>query len=315
MSTKAGFCTSDSSPQSLVGVFDRTNPKNKYSAYTIVHLTYCSGDLFGGNVTRPYTDSKGQPVVQVGVHNAQATVDWIKSQMSNGGLSSTLSELVVMGCSAGSIGVQLWGNQVLKQLSWKHASINPDSYAGVFPEGSVGPLIYDFGFCSAGFLSSTLYQKCMNKQLTLVDINMEFIASTKQIPYNFIQSKTDAVQISFYIAVAETTGIKPASITPTEFYNDVNSIFGTYNQGNQNFLTYLVDGNQHCFTPADLYYEATTKGPHDAGKATTGQWMYDWTNHFPLQESETGNTRCEEGTDANTYCSANVSPKAFSEHY
>ncbi len=55
-STKAGFCTSDSSPQSANGVFDRSNPKNAYRDYTIVHVSYCSGDLFGGNVVRPYSD-------------------------------------------------------------------------------------------------------------------------------------------------------------------------------------------------------------------------------------------------------------------
>lgn len=65
-STKAGFCTSDSSPQSLVGIFDRNEPLNKYKDYTIVHVSYCSGDLFGGDVVRDYTDSAGVPVVQKG---------------------------------------------------------------------------------------------------------------------------------------------------------------------------------------------------------------------------------------------------------
>jgi hypothetical protein len=315
MSTKAGFCSSDSAPQSLSGIFDRVNTKNRYTGHTIVHLSYCSGDLFGGNVTRPYTDSKGKPVVQVGLLNAQATLDWIKSQMKSGGLSSTLSELVVMGCSAGSIGAQLWADQVLKQLPWKRAAVIPDSYAGVFPPGSVGPLIYEYGFCSAGFLSTNLYNKCMNQQLELTEINNEFQAATKQVPYSFIQSKTDAVQLSFYMAVAATTGIPPLVITPTDFYNGVNDIFGGYNQANVNFMTYLVDGSQHCFTPMSLYYEATTKGPHDNGAQTSGQVMYDWVNHFPLGEAETANTRCEEGTESNTYCAATVSPKSFTEHY
>ena len=315
VSTKSGFCTTDSIPQSLVGVFDRKNSKNDYAKYTIVHLSYCSGDLFGGNVTRSYTDSKGKPVVQVGLLNAQATLDWVKSQMKSGGLTSTLSELVVMGCSAGSIGTQLWGNQILKQLSWKYAAVVPDSYAGFFPDGSIGPLIYDYGYCTSGFLSSTLYNKCMNKQLTLVDINMEFQSATKKIPYNFIQSKTDSIQLSFYMAVAASTGIPPLVITPTDFYVGVNKIFGTYNKGNVNFLTYLVDGSQHCFTPTTLYYEATTKGPHDAGSQTSGQWMYDWVNHFPLAESETAKTKCEAGTAANTYCDVNVYPKSFTENY
>jgi hypothetical protein len=65
-STKAGFCTSDSSPQSPVGVFDRTNAKNAYKDYTIVHVLYCSGDIHGGNVVRDYDDNNGVPVTQRG---------------------------------------------------------------------------------------------------------------------------------------------------------------------------------------------------------------------------------------------------------
>ena len=67
------------------------------------------------------------------------------------------------------------------------AAVVPDSYAGVFPVGSQGPLVYNYGFCSSGFLSDPLYQKCMNQELTLQDINMEFIANTPSVPTSFIQ--------------------------------------------------------------------------------------------------------------------------------
>jgi len=235
--------------------------------------------------------------------------------MKNGGLSSTLNKLAVGGCSAGSIGAQLWANQALKQLKWKQAAVVPDSYAGVFPEGTEGPLIYDFGYCTSGFLSPTLYTKCMNQQLTLSDINMEFLASTQNVPYNFIQSKTDVVQISFFMMVAATTNTQPLVITPEEFYNDVNEIFGGYNKGNNNFVTYLVDGGQHCFTNQDLYYDANTKGPHDSGKSTDTEMMNEWVNRIPLANGESTNTRCDVGTDANTYCHQDVSPKQYTEKY
>ena len=71
----------------------------------------------------------------------------------------------------------------------------------------------------------------------------------------YIQSKTDIVQMSFYIAIGVTTPDTSASITPEQFYSDVNTIFEGYNK-NDNFLTYLVDGDQHCFTPSSVYYTA-----------------------------------------------------------
>ena len=157
-STKLGFCTTDVSPQSPVGVFDRSNIKNEFRDYTIVHAMYCSGDIFGGNVVRDYDDKEGVPVTQKGFKNAEATLDWIVAQQAAGHLASTLSDLVVMGCSAGSIGAQLWGNQAVTRVKWSQAAVMPDSYAGVFPPGSQGPLIYDFVSSSLPF--SSLLHRC-----------------------------------------------------------------------------------------------------------------------------------------------------------
>lgn len=133
---------------------------NHFRDYTIVHVLYCSGDIFGGNVVRDYTDKDGVPIIQKGIHimlyhshviislkgftNAQVTLDWVIQQQKIGNLASTLTSVVTMGCSAGSIGAQLWGNQIVTNLKWNQAAVIPDSYAGVFPEGSQGPLIYDF---------------------------------------------------------------------------------------------------------------------------------------------------------------------------
>jgi hypothetical protein len=72
----------------------------------------------GGNTVRPYDDSNGVPVEQKGIANAQATLDWVKQQQATGKLAANLADLVVMGCSAGSIGAQLWSNQIVSGLKW-----------------------------------------------------------------------------------------------------------------------------------------------------------------------------------------------------
>ena len=46
LSTNAGLCTTDASPNSPIGVFDHSNPKNAFKDYTIVHALYCSGDVW-----------------------------------------------------------------------------------------------------------------------------------------------------------------------------------------------------------------------------------------------------------------------------
>jgi hypothetical protein len=116
------------------------------------------------------------------------------------------------------------------------------------------------------FLTEENYQKCISQQLTLQDINAQFIPQHPAVPFSFIQSKTDVVQMSFYTSVGLSMGL-PAFQTPAQFYDDVNTIFEVNHsplvsphltiQGynvNPNFLTYLVSGDQHCFTPLSLYY-------------------------------------------------------------
>jgi hypothetical protein len=186
----------------------------------------------------------------------------VKGQQATGVLSSTLSELVVMGCSAGSIGAQAWSDTVLKSLKWQKAAVIPDSYAGVFPEGSQGPLIYNYGSCDTDIvksLSKDVQDSCSKQTLTLQALDDAMMTANPTVPFSFIQSKTDIVQQSFYVAIGVTTPNSTAAITPTEFYNGVNEIFGTYNKNHANFLTYLVDGDQHCFTPSDVYYSADPK--------------------------------------------------------
>lgn len=321
--TKLGFCTSDSAPQSQVGVFDRNNVGNNFKSYTVVHVSYCSGDVFGGNVVRPYNDKEGVPVQQSGLANVQSALDWVAKQQAGGALKSTLSDLVVMGCSAGSVGAQLWGQQVLQALKWSRAAVVPDSYAGVFPEGTMGPLIYAYGFCSSGFLSDALQKKCDAQTLTLQDMDLEFARASPAVPYSFVQSKVDIVQQSFYIAIGVSMNATQKSTNPTQFYNDVNSVFSLYNAQLPNFVTYLVDGDHHCFTNQALYYTADAQGPDDSGLTTKLPMLSAWVNPLPLADGQAASTVCE-GTvqtdgrlsrDDNTYCSSAVTPKTFVEKY
>ena len=88
-----------------------------------------------------------------------------------------------------------------------------------------------------------------------------------------------------------------------------------------------MNGNQHCFTPSSVYYEADAMGPKDKGETNTGPMMYDWVaNSIPLQSSESISTVCEGTVENNstnsdkkradnTYCSASVVPKTYTETY
>ena len=144
-------------------------------------------------------DPSGEFVVQSGYYNAKATLDWIVSQQTKGNIASTLTNLVVMGCSAGSIGAQLWGNNILKELKWKTAAVVPDSYAGVFPDGTQGPLIYDYGACTVmnNFVTpeSGLVEMCNNETITLQEIMKYNLETKPNIPYGYLQVRSMLIYI------------------------------------------------------------------------------------------------------------------------
>eukprot|EP01032_Pedospumella_encystans_P012632 gene12632-14601_t len=329
-STKFHLCRSRATPLPELGVFNRRNRKNKFRDHTIVHVLYCSGDVHGGNVVRTYNDRWGVPVEQKGLANAQSVLDWTKQMQATGALASTFSELVVMGCSAGSIGAQLWGKQVVSALKWQRAAVVPDSYAGIFPEGSSGPLMYNFGFCSSGFLSEALLAKCLAKELTIEEMDLEFMAATPTVPYTFIQSKVDVVQRSFFRAIAFTGNYSDNAMSPAIFYDDVSTLFGSYNTHLDNFLVYLVDGHNHCYTPRETFYLTDATSPWDNGKGSEGIMLHDWTAQLPLRNGASISTVCAgevkptqglqtplqmPSNDSNAYCSSSIVPKTFKERY
>jgi len=234
VSTEAGLCTTYSDPTSAdPGVFCRDNcpSTNPFSEYTIVQVLYCSGDAHVGNVVRDYSDSKGEAVTQMGAVNVQMTLDWIKSQTS---YLTKFNELVLMGCSAGSLGVQAWSHEVLSQMKasygYDNAAVVPDSYAGVFPPGTQGQTIKGFGACTADALNNApeLVELCNEGELTLQEMSDYAIDRNEDVQFAFLNSKEDEVQIAYYVAIGATFPNTSAVITPEEYFIDINVIFGGY---------------------------------------------------------------------------------------
>jgi hypothetical protein len=72
-------------------------------------------------------------VVQTGYYNARAVLDWTIQQQKLGYLAPKLADLAVMGCSAGSMGAQIWSAAVLNELSYDLASIAPGIATYILP--------------------------------------------------------------------------------------------------------------------------------------------------------------------------------------
>jgi hypothetical protein len=336
-STVIGACSTTVVPQLPIGVFDRTNPLNAFKSYTIIHIPYCSGDFFVGNVIRDFTDNHGIPVTQKGYANARSVITWIQQQMKSGDLSSTLEDLVVMGCSAGSIGTQLWAKTILSEFTWKHAAIVPDSAIGVAPPGAVSSLLTGFNMCTVGVLSNELTEKCQLQQLSMQDIIIDAMTAYQHVPFAFITSKADDVQIGMYTIIGLPMWNIKKFITPREFYSSINAdFFGPYNRY-PNFITYLIDGIKHCFTEENTFYTASTLGPDNkktieeenhlllsSVNISSSLKLYEWVSLLPLPPTGTTDTQCTGNLQSmnnnnnnnnieigQTYCDTKVVPKHY----
>lgn len=189
-------CTTDAAPNGQTGIFSRTDPRNPFREYTILHILYCSGDVHIGHVTRPYVDEKGVPVQQNGALNVESVLAWAVNEQEAGRLAPSLSNLVVMGCSAGSLGAQLWSSTILNRLAFQNAAVYADSFVGVFPAGSESELIRDFGACeffqTNGMTPEFIVDACFGVELTVTQIISEYSAQVGEMgaPFVFLQVRT-----------------------------------------------------------------------------------------------------------------------------
>ena len=313
--TYSGFCDTEAKPQALVGVFDRQNPANKFRNFTIVHVLYCSGDVHAGNTVRPYNDFQGNPVLQVGQVNVESVLSWIDAQISSGGLSSEFEELVIFGCSAGSLAAQVWGPEILSRYTWNSAAIVPDSFAGVAPEDTIGNVLFNYGFCETRLVPESLVARCRQRRITLPEIALAKMSEVPVVPFTFIQSKADQIQRAYYSTLVTTTeSSMDAFVTTYGFYEMVNDLFGRYNAERPNFLVYLVDGSQHCFAQLEVVYRTDPNGVQPTSQNLGTPSLISWLNQLPLQSDEAISTVCSGPTESYffvDYCAPEVIPKQF----
>ena len=327
---KNPFCRTDALPWPVYGVFDKSDPRNAYNDYTIVNVLYCSGDNHAGNAVRNFTDVNGNYAVQRGGVNVQSVLEWMLAQQRAGHLSSTLENLVVMGCSAGALASQIWGNEVIKQLNYpKRAAIVPDSYVGLFPPGLEGQLIFEYGMCELDFLPGDAKTLCREKKVNTSYLVHSLMQASPHVPYLFLHSRADRVQIKYYNYLVDSYGLED-QIDEDTFVDEADAILVKYNNLS-NFLVYYVDSTQHCFTPTPYLFFADTDGissyeqdddnddnvDDDIGGGGVNdddvysvdieeETMNKWLTRIPLSLGKSISSQCTDGL-----CSSGLVPKQY----
>jgi hypothetical protein len=187
------------------GVFNRTNSSNPFQNYTFVHVPYCSGDNHIGNVSR---DWGGAARRQAGYYNALSAVRWTLASVGK------LGSLVLMGQSAGSVGIQLWAEYLLESFEYERATVVADSFAFVFPPAVQTLLIQDADSCDLPIFTKDIQAKCNAGELTLQDAFGGTIKKNDEVKFGMVQSKTDEVELFFLQCDHSGSSVEHGTIDP-----------------------------------------------------------------------------------------------------
>lgn len=124
----------------LGGIFNRKGANNPYLHFTIVEVVYCSGDFHVGDATQDFNrtanfdDEEDVLSEHRGVMNGDVVLDWfLRDPVLQPEGNKVLNELVIMGCSAGSMGAQVWAGKILDKVQAKQKTVIGDSLMGIFP--------------------------------------------------------------------------------------------------------------------------------------------------------------------------------------
>ena len=109
-------------------------------------------------------------------------------------MESKLSNLAISGWSAGALGAQAWADALLSTFPAEQQEVIPDSYIGLFPDGTQGTVLKDtWPVCDGGFLqgfmSDALIASCEAETITMQQWLLETMAEHPEVPVSFIQSK------------------------------------------------------------------------------------------------------------------------------
>mmetsp|Transcript_82870 Transcript_82870/g.215913 ORF Transcript_82870/g.215913 Transcript_82870/m.215913 type:complete len:680 (+) Transcript_82870:87-2126(+) len=243
------MCKTNIADRPRSGVYNKSDERNPFRAYTIVSVVYCSGDLHVGSTARPYGG-----IVQRGYANAQSAFDWAKEN-----LRPRLESLVIGGCSAGSLAAQMWAPLLLGSFWYSHAVILADSYLDLFPGRTQERILLDLGICDTPLLSELRRAQCFRGNLTAHDLFEDAMAAYPTVTFAQVNSKYDKTQRYFHQAVAYTSGVLPDITNGSTYLAAVNRRLRSFKRY-PNYVSFLVNGGQHCYTPFADFYTTTANG-------------------------------------------------------
>ncbi|KNC75460.1 hypothetical protein SARC_12015 [Sphaeroforma arctica JP610] len=224
--------------------------------WTSIVNNCCSGDMFIGDATRELTNGTHTETVHfAGYNNTLAVLNWMQAQSE----FPVDQEIASGGCSAGSLGVQVWADYLVRNYGVD--KLQPDSYIGMLPR-EAGDTMLQWNACGpakAQYLEQDIVDLCEAGGLhEMPPVFNDFLAKNPEFPVAYTGSAHDIVQRGYYALLTSqiyTCGVMEylpgfAEVSLT-FSDYLWTALTGYNEADVNYSYYIVDTTQHSFVVKD----------------------------------------------------------------
>eukprot|EP00873_Tetraselmis_striata_P004728 jgi/Tetstr1/424992/TSEL_015462.t1 len=281
------------------GIFNLANETNPIvrGNWTIVHANYCSGDLFIGNATQEFkalNSSATGTATFGGANNTLAVLDWMAAQ-EFGPESAGARRRVVGGCSAGSLATQLWARVLQEQYGFHQLLL--DSFVGYFPAYARAFFPTAYGACSAGqqeaMWDDEFVEVCKAGGADIVEFTKETLRMYPDLEASYIGFTEDIIQKAFYVIGAgnytnKTAFIDAAAHIQANFAPSSLQLFKEYSSLNEQFVPFLINGEDHCILNRPTFYREDMSSTIDGDTTTVLQEVEAYLNDDIADPPEPG---------------------------
>lgn len=222
-------------PSSLGGIFDLDNPDNPVRDWSFVYVPYCTGDVHGGSATAEYTNPQSGESYQVehrGSDNTRVVLEWASQNFDDP------TQVMVAGSSAGAYGAVI--NYPVVADTW------PSATATLMADAGQGVMTPEFDTARNENWDVQVSSDVYGEDPQQVPTEEWVWRLAEAYPDETILQYTtalDGVQALFYDVMRN--GIPPQDPQACEEWVQPMLEGLEVNQEQENFASYLADGDTH----------------------------------------------------------------------
>lgn len=251
-------------PATRSGIFDATRPDNPLREWSVVVVTYCTGDVHLGARRVEYVSGKNKFFIEhKGYRNSTAVLAWAFKHYP------AAQSVLVTGSSAGAIAAPFYAGVVAKRYPKARVSVLGDA-AGAYRAASVPGILRGWGVEK---IAPAWLRKRGGLPLnfeTFYKVNATKFPQVRQAQYN---AARDAEQGFFLQLMGERTEVEQAlRANLIELRRDV-----------PDFRTYIAPGTSHDALGFPSFYD------FNVGGVSPARWISDFVAGKPVDDVDCAN--------------------------